>query len=190
MAKRGRKPVTGGQAPAPLDELLAAIASPDLRAIAAHWREVRGALMMPSWRTLQPSAMKGQLPILWAFRYDRETGQFVGRLAGSKITQMFDKSFAGAPMEEIIPPEVFDWANNLFRRVVQEPAVYWGSGRVFRYLGRHGLGERIVLPLSDDGILADGVLGATEYHYPGTGLGSADTEIEKWACLRPQRTRK
>jgi len=36
-------------------------------------------------------------------------------------------------------------------------------GVVFARAGRHGLGERVILPLSGDGVSVDGVLGAAVY---------------------------
>lgn len=142
--------------------------------------------MMPSWAALQPSVMARQLSILWAYRYDQETGQFVGRLAGDKITQILGRSIRGVPMENVFAPGAFEWAYGLFQRVACEPAIYLNSGRVFGYLGRLGVGESIILPLSSDGVLADGILGATEYPY---SRAAADTDAddanrETWYGLR------
>jgi hypothetical protein len=49
------------------------------------------------------------------------------------------------------------------RRVVTEPCIAVGTGHVFLHAGRYGLGERVILPLSSDGAVGDGVLGATTY---------------------------
>lgn len=148
--------------------------------------------MMPCWDALQPSALARQLPILWAYRYDRETGRFVGRLAGDKITQIFGKSIRGVPMENVFPPDAFECAYELLQGVVREPAIHLSSGRVFGYLGRLGLGESIILPLASDGVLADGILGATEYHYSRTAADTVakDASRETWYSLRPFRPTK
>lgn len=146
--------------------------------------------MMPAWAMLQPSALAKQLPILWAYKYEPDTGRFVGRLAGGKISQMFGKSIRGMPMEDIFDPGAFEWAHHLYHRVVEEPAVYYSSGQIYSHLERHGLGERIILPLSSDGISADGLLGATEYRYRHTvaDLIAEYATEERWCCLRPPRS--
>jgi hypothetical protein len=149
---------------------------------------------MPSWQNLNPSTMVHELPIVWAYRYDRITRRFTGRLAGDKICQIFGKNFRGLPLEEVHPPQALPWVQTLLSRVVLEPAVYRGTGRVFRQLDRYGLGERIVLPLSTDGVEADGILGATEYHYPRASdvhpTIDEQAEAEEWFALRAKHGRQ
>ena len=54
-------------------------------------------------------------------------------------------------------------AKTVFKRVVTEPALYGHLSIIFKQLGQSGGGERIILALSNDGINADGVLGATVF---------------------------
>jgi hypothetical protein len=176
---------------APIDALLACIHARDLRVVAAHWCAARGSQMMPAWQMIRPSAMSKQLPIVWAYKYDRQTQRFTVRLAGDRVTQIFGtkRNVRGVSMEDIFPAAIFDRAYKLFSRVVQEPAVYWSSGHVFSHQERHGWGERIILPLSSDGIWADGILGATDYRYHQVnGTSFVRRGAERWFCLRPERT--
>ena len=78
-----------------------AIGSADLKQIAAHWREAKGARSMPSWNDIRPSAIAAQLPIFWSYKYDPATEEFTGRLAGERITRMFGKDFRGMPLREM-----------------------------------------------------------------------------------------
>lgn len=167
---------------------LDAISSPALKTIARHWQDARGARgAMPGWSDLRPSRIAAQLPIIWSYRYDPVSGEFTGRLAGDRISQIFGKNFRGMPMAQVHPPEAFPWAYGLCRRVVMEPALYRYAGRVFPQLDRLGLGERIMLPLASDGALGDGILGATEYHYPRAGPDPSDGRAgtESWFALEP-----
>lgn len=162
------------------------IHSKELQAVADHWQEARGHRLMPAWRDLRPAAMRKQLPMVWGYAYDRDAGEFTGRLAGDKIAQIFQKNFKGLPLSEAHPPEAFGWVYNLLKRVVTEPALYHYKGQVFRQLDRYGSGERIVLPLSSDGMLADGLLGATEYALsPGIAVvvTAPVEEAEQWFPL-------
>jgi hypothetical protein len=172
----------------PVEAFIASISSHDLKSVGFHWCAARRAQMMPSWNQLKPTALAKQLPIIWAYRYDPRSGEFMGRLAGDKISQIFERPVKGMAMQDIFPSEALEWAYRLFSRVVREPAIYWGSGQVFSHLDRHGSGERIILPLSSDGVTADGILGATEYRYPHPTSESSPAEVENWFSLRPHRS--
>jgi hypothetical protein len=149
--------------------VLQAIFSPALRQITSHWYEV-GHGGLPSWCDIKPAAIAPHLPIIWAFRFDRQTGKFTGRLAGAQITEIFGKSFRGLPLEEAHPVEIFPWVHTVCRRIVTEPAIYHGEGLISRQGGKYGRGERILLPLSEDGRLGDGILGASEYETSSLNL--------------------
>jgi len=118
---------------------------------------------MPAWGDIRPARIAAQLPIIWSYRYDPLSGDFVGRLAGDQITAIFGKSFRNLPLVDAHPAADYPWIHALCKRVVSEPAIHHYSGRVFMQLSRFGHGERIMLPLSTDGHVSDGILGATLY---------------------------
>jgi hypothetical protein len=162
------------------------ILSSDLKQVADHWREAKGTRAMPAWTDLRPSAIASQLPIVWSYKYDPETGEFTGRLAGERITRLFGKDFRGTPMAHIQPASDFPWVYALCKRIVNEPAFYRGTGLMYRHLDRYGTGERIVLPLSSDGRVADGIVGVTEYRLDPRQADPATPiprETEQWFPL-------
>lgn len=158
------------------------IKSPALRAVAVHWAAARDMARMPSWEQLRPSQLAAQLSLVWAFKYDRATGHFTGRLAGNRITQGFGKNFRGLPMQELHPPEVFPMIHRHMTRIVSEPVAYRCAGQLFRHGSRVIEGERIILPLAGDGIHADGVLGASDYNHPHPPKGPVElfSDREEW----------
>ncbi len=160
-----------------------AIVSPALHQVAAHWNDARGERLMPSWRALNPAAIAAHLPIVWSYKYDREKDEFTSRIAGEKIVAIIGKNVRGVPMAEIFSKEEFPIFFARCKRVVSEPALCRGHGLVFKQLDRYGLGERIILPLSSDGVRSDGLLGATEYRpfagTPSPGVGSVK-DVEEW----------
>ncbi len=161
----------------------AAIVSPALKRVAGHWRDARGDHAMPAWEDIKPSAIKAQLPIVWSYKYDPVARTFTGRMSGEKITAIFGKNFRDVLISDLMPASDFGWAYALNKRVVTEPAFYRGEGHVFKHLNRYGIGERIVLPLSDDDIVSDGVIGATEYRLEPTGIFASSGPIhesEQW----------
>jgi len=74
----------------------------------------------------------------------------------------------------------------LFGRVVREPALYAHAGPLFHQMGQPHAGERILLPLSEDGATPDGVLGATLLHDATSmplALVAPDPAAERWFSL-------
>jgi hypothetical protein len=168
-----------------------AIVSPALHAVAAHWNAARGNRMMPSWQQLQPSRIAAQLPIVWVYKYDRQTGEFTGRLAGDRIARHYGKNFRGIRLEELHAPEMLPGMVAIMNRVVEGPALYSSSGRLFRQGDRIGTGQRIVLPLAGDGVHGDGLIGASDYEYaianPDYAPVELITEGQRWFSLAPEQ---
>jgi len=152
--------------PSDFDMFVSRIESPALLAIAKHWHEVRSDRRLPAWADLVPSALGPYLTRLWSFRYDARTGEFTGRLAGNRIMVATGHSFRGTTLKELHPPHVYDKSKAELTRVVTGPMIYRCRGPLFRAGGHTVDGERIVLPLAEDGSRGDGLLGASEYPVP------------------------
>lgn len=159
------------------DDYLDLIRSERLRAIAKHWDLARAPGRMPSFRGLRPSGIAPQLPIIWVYSYDRATQEFTGRLAGDRITHAFGKNFRGAKLKDLHPPELLDIIQDHMQRLVEGPMLYHSCGRLFRRGAREGVGERIMMPLADDGIHGDGLLGASDYDFPAPDVLRAPVEL-------------
>lgn len=138
---------------------------------------------MPAWEDIRPSAIKLVLPILWSWKFDRATGEFIGRLAGERIQTVFGRVIRNARMSDVFEGHDFLLALRRHTRVAMEPAFFRGRGLVFQHLGRFDIGERIILPLATEGTLADGIIGATAFQ---SELGAPPEklvrkgEIEHW----------
>lgn len=162
------------------------IASPALKDVATHWNEVRRDRRMPRWTDITPSRIAAHLSLVWSFKYDAAGDCFTGRLVGERIARHIGKDFRGLSLSEAYPPEALPWVSAIFTRVVREPALYAHAGALFHQMGRPHQGERILLPLSEDGVTADGVLGATILHEATTmplTLMAPDPAGEHWFCL-------
>jgi hypothetical protein len=121
------------------------------------------------------------LALGWSFKY--EADEFSGRLVGERIARHIGKDFRGLSLADAYPPDALPWVTTLLHRAVREPALYAQSGPLFH---QAHAGERILLPLSEDGIVADGVLGATVLHeatsMPLT-LVAPDPKTERWFSI-------
>ncbi|MBI3506119.1 MAG: PAS domain-containing protein [Proteobacteria bacterium] len=146
-------------------EFLSRIENSGLRNVAEHWNAARGTRRMPGWSDIEPGAIARQLPIVWAWNYDRGADRFTGRLAGEEINAAFGKSLRGADMAEFFKEFEYEVIVERYRRIVNEPCFFYGDGQVFRHVQRVGVGERIIMPLAADGEIADGLIGATLYKF-------------------------
>lgn len=164
-----------------------AIVSPALKAVARHWNAARGAQRMPGWGNIKPAAIVPHLPIVWAFKYDPETVIFTRRLVGDGIASLLGgKGIRGGDMAEGYPADQYPAVFARNKRVVTEPSLMHGRGAMFRHLDRYGTGERIMLPLAEDGEHGDGIFGATEYRMsamlPSEEISAAG-EVVDWYAL-------
>jgi hypothetical protein len=143
--------------------LQAAIQSTALKAVYAHWREARKGRLMPAWRDIDATAIAKYLPLVWAWRFDAAQGVFIGRLAGEEIIAVLGAEIRGRPLQQCFPDDAGELVHNRYKAVIDGPAIMRTTGHVHMTTQRHGVGERLVMPLSDDGVTGDGVLGVTEY---------------------------
>ena len=151
---------------------LDSIVSHDLRLVAMNWQAGRGARLLPAWSDFDPVAIGPQLRYIWAWKYDRAAETFVGRLAGEDIVTIFGKSMHGMRIADFFPPEIYRAFLPWMQRVTFEPAFAHGSGLIYRRLARNFAGERIMMPLAEDGIHGDGIIGASFYN----PIGGEDRE--------------
>jgi hypothetical protein len=169
----------GRMMPAGFGSFLVGIEAPALRAVAQHWRAARGDRKMPAWRDIDPAAIAPYLPIVWSWKYDRAADTMTGRLAGEEINALFGKNLRGVPMTEFFSGREYDSIFARHRRVAVEPAFMHGFGIIFGRVGRFGVGERIVMPLAEDGEHGDGIIGATSYQWVPAGRPETQSPMEK-----------
>lgn len=146
-----------------IERLLAGLKEPPLREVARFWAEARAGRRFPAWRDIDPVALAPHLPILWGWRWDKALQTFVGRLAGEAILDAMGPGFRGSRIEDYFAGRHAEIFMARYRRVLEEPAILSSSGFAFSLNGNKGLGERVVLPLAEDGEHPDGLVGATIY---------------------------
>jgi hypothetical protein len=103
---------------------------------------------MPSWADIRPSAIANQLPFVWCYFYDAEQDDFIGRLGGEAIARVFGRPIKGAKLSELFPIVGREQMAARLKRVMTEPALVSGFGRLFQQDDHHGVGERIIMPLA------------------------------------------
>lgn len=167
------------------DRFEASIKSPDLRAVALHWKAACGARAMPDWSDIRPNRIGPQLKIVWSYRYDDVNDRLIGRLAGDLIERVFGQTLRNTPMENLYPTEQYPAMFARFRRIVCEPSLFLETGKVFQAVDRFGFGERVAMPLSRDGHTGDGLIGATVYETFHNFQPQPQPDCLQWFPLSP-----
>lgn len=121
-----------------------------LQHLLRHWLEQRGDRLVPARTSIDPAQLGPLLSSIWMCDYLPQERRFRMRLAGEGINQIYGRSINQCDFEEIIAADMLDHVLQLYRRVVEEPAILHNTGHIYLASGRSLLGERLVLPLTDD----------------------------------------
>jgi len=142
------------------------IVTPAAQDVARHWNEVRGSRLMPAWEDIKPSAIARHLPFVWSWKYDAASDEMIGRLAGDRIVDAMRGNLRGQKATEFFKDRGGSEMVERALRVMREPCFFYGRGAVFSHTKRVVDGERVILPLSTDGKIADGIFGVTIFDTP------------------------
>ncbi|NIA69861.1 PAS domain-containing protein [Pelagibius litoralis] len=137
------------------------IESGPLRNLLSHYLEARGSRRMPSRRDIDALKLGPVLPIIWVMEHEPAAGTFRYRIAGEEVNDAFGRSVTGHLLSELVAPDHFPTVTANFLRVIEEEAAMIASGPLYRCTDRMAVGQRLALPLSDDGEKAGGIVGAT-----------------------------
>lgn len=146
-----------------LAEFRTRIRSRTLLAVFDEWNHGRKQQRMPNWTDIRHAALGPHLGRLWGFDYEQRTGQFTGRFGGRNSILAFRRSLGGIPLADLHPPEFLKVAQANFTRVVIEPSCLRVDGKLFKMDDQIVEGERLILPISDDGEHAVGLLGVSDF---------------------------
>ena len=148
----------------------------DDRRLHVLWEHWRGALRpdrLPRREDIDPTALRGVLPMVWIYRIDGSGRDFYCALAGEEIRAAWDRpGLIGLHMSEMFEADVYPELRGRWLRLLDEPAVMHSSTR---YQGdrvetprRRRRAERLTLPLWDGKGAPYGVIGITSYVPPSS----------------------
>ena len=132
-----------------------------LRHLVAWWFQKRGERLMPSLRDINPAEIPSVLTQIWLCDYLPQGGCFRYRLAGEEINRFWGFSLRGKYLDEILPPKHLISAVKKCRMAIDLPAIVYDRTHLSLTDAITKHGERIILPLSDDGRTVNALLGAT-----------------------------
>ncbi len=132
-----------------------------LHHLVAWWFDTRGERLMPAPCDINPIEIPSVLPQIWLCDHLSQSGRFQYRLAGDEINDFWGFNLGGKYLDEIIPAERLAPVTNKCRMAIELPAIVYDRAclSLTEKITRNG--ERIILPLSDDGRTVNALLGAT-----------------------------
>lgn len=137
------------------------IRDPAIARVAHYWFKIRRDRMMPSRVDIDPTDITDVLPLIWLAEFDAETRRFRYRLAGERVREAYTESISGRFLDQFTRESAMERVSGYFEKAVDLPCIVHVHGKLFSERERPARGERILLPLSSDGVHADGLFGAT-----------------------------
>lgn len=144
-----------------------------------YWSGLRSGRRLPTLDAIDPVDLAPLLPTLWVAGWDDEARDFVYRLAGERVLQVFRRPIRHQPLGAIYSGPVAETLRERYKRICTEPAAYYGHGHIYGHVERYGIGERLVLPLSDKYGRPKLVVGCTIYTPTAWPVGQSGVSPRK-----------
>mgnify|MGYP006279259443 FL=1 len=139
------------------------LTSPALRVVARWWLSAYTPGRLPSRTEIDLNAIRHALPYVWLIEYLSDEDAFQYRLAGEHVNAVFGFSLRGKRLHDIIEPHMEPVVRQRFLHALNTPGAVYAVGRVYMRIGGYREGERLILPLSDDGVNGTHLFGVTDY---------------------------
>lgn len=128
----------------------------DLRRLADYWLSKRRGQAMPAPSGIDPAEIPWALPRLYLLDYDRGSGRFRYRLAGDEIEQQYagltgGSSIRGMHLDELLQPSSAPLVIDRWRPLAERGAIVHMRGLIYSSVDSTAPGERLLLPLAEDG---------------------------------------
>jgi len=122
---------------------------------------------MPSRGDFDPIDIPWALPNFFLVAYDPAGDRFRYRVAGCEIEEVFRRftgrnSMRQVELSDMLPPDSAALVHQRWMPLVERGDIIYMTGQIYLAADRIPLGERIMLPLSDDGRQVDGFIGYTQ----------------------------
>ncbi|MCR9220154.1 MAG: PAS domain-containing protein [Alphaproteobacteria bacterium] len=161
------------------------IREPEVRRIAEYWAGLRNGRAMPRMKDIDPLDIPWALGGFYMGDYDAETGRFAYRIAGDNITQMFERqtkrpTMKGADFSAMFPKPSAEMVRRRWRPLGERGAIVLMTGLIYLAAERLPVGERIILPLSEDGERVTGFMGYTKVRFETPEESSDSPGLDIW----------
>jgi hypothetical protein len=132
-----------------------------LKRMLGYWLAARGTRRMASRNDIDPVELRYILSNVWLCDYEAATRRIRYRLIGENVRDSYAGPVAGRYLDEITDNQAMPRVGGYFLRAVEDPCVVHVGGKIYAERRQSARGERLLLPLSDNDVDGDGLLGAT-----------------------------
>ncbi len=165
-----------------LDELASMLPPGAVTQVFDHWRAVRGAALAPTRRDITPDAIVRALPYVFINEHcpaDRNhADDYVIRLAGTGLRNLYGRDVTGCRVSDLFQGKMAADALAEHDAVRRSAMPHLLSARFPSHHGNVVEYCRLLMPLSDDGVRVNRLLGVFQIDTP-----------EEWS-LQPEYTLK
>ncbi|MDJ0949777.1 MAG: PAS domain-containing protein [Alphaproteobacteria bacterium] len=133
--------------------------NPKVAELYGYWSLMRNGRAMPARDDIDPVAISGLLPDVFLVDVERNPMRFRFRLVGTEIVARYGEEITGRALDELdLGGKTADIARK-YRGIVERQAPSYGVQEIRKRDGRWLRYERLLLPLSRNGIDVDMALG-------------------------------
>ena len=143
-----------------MELLLPADCHPKIRALYDYWAARRRGRAMPARADIDPIEIPSLLPNVFLVEVPA-VGPMTYRVFGSALVALFGRELTGRPLGEGAKDEQLPEILDRYGRIVAERRPYYHRARLNERRNDFTQVERIILPLSTDGVQVEQLIGMT-----------------------------
>ena len=143
-----------------MDLLLPADCHPRIRSLYDYWASRRCGRAMPGRADLDPIDIPSLLPNVFMVDVP-PSGPMTYRVFGTALVALFGRELTGRPLGEGVLPQAVAEVLSRYGRIVAERRPFYHRSRLFEQGNDFTEVERVILPLSTDGVQVDQLIGMT-----------------------------
>lgn len=156
-----------------------------VRRFTDYWIGLRRGRRMPARADLDPVDVPWALSRIFVGDYDPATKDFIYRVSGEEVAEVFRRfngraSMRGVRLGDGMPAPSVAAIRRRWDPVGERGDILYMAGTVYQAADRLGIGERIVMPLSDDGTTVTGFCGYTICRWHDRLEWEASPEVDVW----------
>jgi len=130
----------------------------------AYWMQKRGSRSMPRKRDIDPVELPPKLlPNLQIIEVIDGGGRFRYRLVGTASVDAFGSDYTGRYPDQMFSDDRLNFIQSIYRRVYQTKRPLFSLNRYHTTKNTDLFAYRIYMPLSEDGVEVDNILGILRY---------------------------
>ena len=158
-------------------QLESTLENPTLIPLIENWFQVRNARLMPKRGDMDPVIFFPLLKQVWIMEFMADANTYKYCLTGEDINLSHKTTIKGMTIEESHPTSQIEEVKGYLDQMRREKSIMIMRGQTLHINNLYSLHERIILPLSSDGINVTEVIGATVYHRPSGRASEATGQI-------------